>query len=102
MPQLTKVQWHPYHLFRNRADDRADLLDDPEIDVVYVPLPIFLHYEWTMKALAAGKHVLVEKPSACTVEETRAMFALANEKALVLMEAFHYRYIDMYTRMTVS
>ena len=69
------------------------MLDDPEIDVVYVPLPIALHYEWTMRALDAGKHVLVEKPSACTADETRAMFALAEKKGLVLMEAFHYRYV---------
>ena len=44
-----------------------------------------------MKALAAGKHVLLEKPSANTAEETRKMFACAQEKVLVLMEAFHYR-----------
>ncbi|KAI0282418.1 NAD(P)-binding protein [Russula brevipes] len=68
------------------------LLDDPEIDVVYNPLPNGLHYEWTMKALAAGKHVLLEKPSADTAEETRKMFAFAEERGLVLMEAFHYRF----------
>ena len=88
------------------------LLDDPEIDAVYNPvrcnvfscfercnsrklsvsqLPNGLHYEWTMKALAAGKHVLLEKPSANTAEETRKMFAFAQEKRLVLLEAFHYR-----------
>jgi predicted dehydrogenase len=54
-------------------------------------LPNGLHYEWTMKALAAGKHVLLEKPSANTAEETRRMFAFAQEKGLVLLEAFHYR-----------
>jgi predicted dehydrogenase len=45
-----------------------------------------------MKALMAGKHVLLEKPSANTAEETRRMFALAAEKQLVLLEAFHYRF----------
>ncbi|KAH9967538.1 NAD-P-binding protein [Russula dissimulans] len=68
------------------------LLDDPEIDVVYNPLPNGLHYEWTMKALAAGKHVLLEKPSANTAEETRKMFAFAQEKRRTLLEAFHYRF----------
>ncbi|KAH9004488.1 NAD-P-binding protein [Lactarius hatsudake] len=68
------------------------LLDDPEIDVVYNPLPNGLHYEWTMKALAAGKHVLLEKPSANTADETRKMFEFAQEKGLVLLEAFHYRF----------
>lgn len=54
-------------------------------------LPNGLHYEWTMKALSKGKHVLLEKPSADTAEETRKMFELAEQKGLVLMEAFHYR-----------
>ncbi|KAF8901951.1 NAD(P)-binding protein [Mucidula mucida] len=73
------------------ADYQA-LLDDPDVDVVYNPLPNGLHYEWTMKALIAGKHVLLEKPSANTAEETRAMFELAEKKGLVLLEAFHYRF----------
>ncbi|EGN98488.1 hypothetical protein SERLA73DRAFT_183526 [Serpula lacrymans var. lacrymans S7.3] len=68
------------------------LLDDPEIDAVYNPLPNGLHYEWTMKALAAGKHVLLEKPSGDTAEETRRMFDLAENKGLILLEAFHYRF----------
>ena len=54
-------------------------------------LPNGLHYEWTMKALAAGKHVLLEKPSANTVEETRKMFAFAQEKRLVLLEALNHQ-----------
>ncbi|KAF9241164.1 hypothetical protein BU15DRAFT_87379 [Melanogaster broomeanus] len=69
-----------------------ELLDDPDIDAIYNPLPNGLHYEWTMKALAAGKHVLLEKPSSDTAEETRRMFEFANEKGLVLLEAFHYRF----------
>ena len=44
-----------------------------------------------MKALAAGKHVLLERPCANTAEETRKMFAFAQEKGLVLLEGFHYR-----------
>jgi len=51
-----------------------------------------LHYEWTMKALLAGKHVLNEKPSADTADETRQMFDLAEQKGLVLLDAYHYRF----------
>ena len=58
---------------------------------MYNPLPNTLHYEWTMRALAAGKHVLCEKPMANTAEEIREMFAFAEKKGLVLLEAFHYR-----------
>ncbi|KAF8148432.1 NAD(P)-binding protein [Crassisporium funariophilum] len=68
------------------------LLDDPDIDAVYNPLPNSLHYEWTMKALKAGKHVLLEKPSADVKEETVRMFEYAAEKNLILLEAFHYRF----------
>lgn len=46
-----------------------------------------------MKALAAGKHVLLEKPSADTAEETQHMFDLAESKGLILLEAFHYRWV---------
>jgi predicted dehydrogenase len=55
-------------------------------------LPNSLHYEWTMKALAAGKHVLNEKPSADTAEETAAMFDFASSKNLILLDAYHYRF----------
>lgn len=62
---------------------------------LYTPLisqlPNGLHFEWTMKALQAGKHVLLEKPSADTAEETRQMFEFAEKKGLVLLEAFHNR-----------
>ncbi|PPQ99845.1 hypothetical protein CVT26_009342 [Gymnopilus dilepis] len=68
------------------------MLDDPEVDVVYNALPNALHYEWTMKALLAGKHVLNEKPFSDTAEEAREMFALAEKKGVVLVEAFHYRF----------
>ena len=45
-----------------------------------------------MKALAAGKHVLLEKPSSDSAEETKAIYEFAESKGLVLLEAFHYRY----------
>lgn len=73
-------------------DTYDEMLKDPEIDVIYNPLPNMLHYEWTMKALAAGKHVLCEKPMADSPDEVRQMFELAEEKGLVLLEAVHYRF----------
>ncbi|KAI0367771.1 NAD-P-binding protein [Pilatotrama ljubarskyi] len=66
-----------------------DLLADPKIDVVYIPLPVTLHFEWSMRALEAGKHVLVEKPMTNTAEEARQIFALAEAKGLVALEAIH-------------
>ncbi|KAI0930005.1 hypothetical protein AcV5_006817 [Taiwanofungus camphoratus] len=69
-----------------------DLLDDKDVDAVYIGLPNGLHYEWTLKSLAAGKHVLCDKPIANTEEETRKMFALAEEKSLVLLEVWQPRF----------
>jgi len=68
-----------------------EMLDSPDLDVIYNPLPNYHHFEWTMKALKAGKHVLLEKPSANNAEEVRQMVECAKQKNLVLLEAFHYR-----------
>ncbi len=68
------------------------LLADPEIDVVYVPLPNHLHHPWTLRALEAGKHVLCEKPLACNEREAKEMADAAMEAGLVLMEGFMYRF----------
>lgn len=71
------------------------LLDDPAIDAVYIPLPCGLHVEWALKALAKGKHVLVEKPSTANADEAEALFhspLLRRAGGPVLMEAFHSRF----------
>jgi D-xylose 1-dehydrogenase (NADP+, D-xylono-1,5-lactone-forming) len=68
------------------------LLADPEIDVIYNSLPNYLHAEWTIKALHAGKHVLCEKPFALTLAEVDAMTQAVHETGKVLEEAFMYRH----------
>jgi xylose dehydrogenase (NAD/NADP) len=70
----------------------GELLADPGIDAVIVPLPNSLHCEWTVKAVEAGKHVLCEKPLAVTVEEARRMIDAAQANGVLLMEAFTTRF----------
>lgn len=70
-----------------------ELLADPEIDAIYNPLPNHLHVPWSIKALAAGKHVLCEKPLAPTVAEAQLLLDAARQQPeLKVMEAFMYRY----------
>lgn len=76
-----------------RVFDSYDaLLDDGEIEIVYLPLPNHLHHPWAMKALRAGKHVLCEKPLACSASEAREMASVAEDCGRLLMEAFMYRF----------
>jgi len=70
-----------------------ELLSDPEIDAVYIPLPNHMHVEWAIKALEAGKHVLIEKPAGLSSREAECLLEASKGKPhLKLMEAFMYRH----------
>ena len=69
-----------------------ELVRDPEVEAVYIPLPNSMHREWTLKAAAHGKHVLCEKPMGLTAAECREMITAAETHRVTLMEAFMYRY----------
>jgi predicted dehydrogenase len=68
-----------------------ELLSDEEVEAVYIPLPNHLHAEWTLAAVAAGKHVLCEKPMALTADQAREMVDGSERAGVKLMEAFMYR-----------
>ncbi len=75
--------------------DYQALLDDENVDAVYLPLPNGIHMEWVKKAAAAGKHILCEKPMALTEEQVREMFAAAKEHGVLLEEAYAYRHAQL-------
>lgn len=66
------------------------LLADREVDAIYLPLPNSMHAEWAIKAAAAGKHILCEKPLALGLQQAQAMFAAARQNKVVLLEAYPY------------
>ena len=81
--------------------DYSEMIGDPEVDAVYIPLPNSQHREWAIRAIKAGKHVLCEKPIGLNASECREMIAAAGECGVLLMEAFMYRYSER-TRKVVE
>jgi xylose dehydrogenase (NAD/NADP) len=69
-----------------------DVLADPDVQAVYIPLPNGMHHTWTMRSLEAGKHVLCEKPYTRRSAEVVEAFDEAERRELVLSEAFMFRY----------
>lgn len=94
----TAAPFTPVSAFRYGFDSPLiplDILDDPNIDCVFIPLPNGLHYEWAVRAIRAGKHVLLEKPSVSNSIEAETLFnlpELSKPNAPVLLEAFHNRF----------
>ena len=78
VPEMPEVVWSDYQA----------VLDNPVVDAVYIALPNHLHVPWTLRALAAGKHVLCEKPMALTLAEVDAVQAAALASGRLMREAF--------------
>ncbi len=87
-----------YGIARVMPDYQA-LVEDPELDAIYNPLPVSLHAEWSIRALEAGKHVLCEKPIACNAQEAERMAAASARTGRILAEALHYRYHPLAQRL---
>lgn len=85
--QAFAQKWDIPHAFGSYDE----LLESPDIDAVYIPLPNSLHCEWVIKAAQARKHILCEKPLALTVDDVDRMREAAETNNVVLLEAFMYR-----------
>jgi predicted dehydrogenase len=80
-------------------DSYQALIDDPDVDAIYNPLPNGLHGYWTMAAVDAGKHVLCEKPFTANADEAQAVADRVDGTGKVVMEAFHWRYHPLADRV---
>lgn len=75
------------------------LLANPELDAVYIPLPIGMHADWCIRAIEAGKHVLCEKPFAANATEVERVLDVANTTDRIVAEAMHFRYHPLVNRV---
>ncbi|KAH9258433.1 hypothetical protein BASA81_003482 [Batrachochytrium salamandrivorans] len=88
-----------YHRIPHPVFDYLQVVRNPNINAVYIPLPNSLHFHWTKQSLLAGKHCLVEKPLCSNAREARELVELAKQRGLVLMEASHSFYHPALQRM---
>ena len=93
--QETAVSFAQKYNIPNVHTDYEALANDPDVDVIYIGTPHVFHKENTLMCLAAGKHVLCEKPFALNAQDAREMIALAREKNLFLMDAVWTRFLPI-------
>ena len=87
------------HGVERATDSYAAVLADPEVEVVYNPLPNALHGPWNLAAVEAGKHVLSEKPFASTADEAAEVRAAAQKAGVTVVEGFHYLFHPVMQRL---
>ncbi|WP_027964127.1 Gfo/Idh/MocA family protein [Halalkalibacillus halophilus] len=80
-------------------DQYEELLDDSEVEAVYIPLPNHLHKEWVIKSAEAGKHILCEKPAGLNAAEIDEMKEACGRHGVVFMEAFMYQFHSQHQRV---
>ncbi|WP_340122038.1 Gfo/Idh/MocA family oxidoreductase [Methylobacter svalbardensis] len=95
----TLAQYAPQQQQVRTYDDLQTLLDDPEVDAIYLPMANHEHAEWTLRAIEHGKHVLCEKPMALTVTDIAAIKAAAQRHKVTVMEGFMYRFHPQHQRV---
>lgn len=95
----TLQKYAPQHTGVRCHDSLEALLDDPEVQAVYLPLANHEHAEWALRAIARGKHVLIEKPMALTVADIEAIETAALQHKVTVMEGFMYLFHPQHARV---
>ena len=93
------VQLADEHGFKNWYTDYDEMLENEEIDTIYVAVPNYLHYRYGLKALQAGKNVIMEKPFTSNRRQAAKLYEVAEEKGLVLIEAITTLYLPTYEKL---
>ncbi len=95
----TLAQYAPHHQHVTTYDDLDELLNDANIDAIYLPLANQEHADWTLRAIERGKHVLCEKPMALTTADIDAIALAAKHHHVKVMEGFMYRFHPQHARV---
>lgn len=95
----TLAQYAPQQKNVKIYDSPESLLENDNIDAVYIPLANNEHAEWTLRAIEQGKHVLCEKPMALTVSDIEAIDNAAQKHNVIVMEGFMYRFHPQHSRV---
>lgn len=95
----TLGQYAPEQSDVSTYDSLEEVLTNPDIDAVYIPLANHEHAEWTLRAIERGKHVLCEKPMALTIADIDAIKAAATKHKVTVMEGFMYRFHPQHARV---
>jgi predicted dehydrogenase len=98
--QARAEQYAREHQFPKAHGSYEELLEDPDVEAVYIPLPNSLHVEWSIRALQSGKHVLCEKPLSRHPHDVERAFETAEREHRLLMEAFMWRHHPQTRRLT--
>jgi predicted dehydrogenase len=88
--------------FKKAYGSYDELLEDPEVEAVYIPLPNHLHKEWVLKAAAHKKHILCEKPMSGSAKDTREMIQACKDAGVILMEAFAYLHSPLMQKLKLQ